>query len=245
MHRVGRFCCGLSFLSTSIRPTPHANTIRKASALPKLKAPAMANLRKRGEARVDRFLEAATQVFLEKGYRHARLSEIVRRAGGSLTTLYRVFGDKKGLAHAIVQRQAEEFTLVFSDVCQSALPPEEVLHALARRFVETIVSVESQALLRNIIGDGHSFPELRDWYFEHAIGTTNHLLAEYLQRQEAAGRLALPRGPELAAIQLKMLMVGDLVLRVSSGHLATPDAETATRAARAGVEAFLQGALPR
>ncbi|MGY0619004.1 TetR/AcrR family transcriptional regulator [Lysobacter sp. A378] len=224
---------------------PHTRGIRKSPALPKLKARPAAKLRKRGEERVDRFLEAATQVFLEKGYRHARLSEIVSRAGGSLATLYRVFGDKEGLAHAIIERQAEKFTLVFHDLCLSALPPEEGLHLLARRFVETMVSMESQVLHRTIIGEGHAFPELRDWYFEHAIGATNHILAEYLLQQETAGRLVLPQGPELAAIQLAMLMVGDLVLRMSSGHLVTPDAATATQAAEAGVDAFLQGALPR
>ncbi|HUH91222.1 MAG TPA: TetR/AcrR family transcriptional regulator [Lysobacter sp.] len=205
----------------------------------------MASLRKRGEERVDRFLEAATQVFLEKGYRHARLSEIVSRAGGSLATLYRVFGNKEGLAHAIIERQAEKFTLVFHDPSLSTLPPEEGLHLLARRFVEAMVSVESQVLHRTIIGEGHSFPELRDWYFEHAVGVTNHILAEYLLQQQSAGRLVLPQGPELAAIQLAMLMVGDLVLRMSSGHLVTPDPVAAADAARAGVDAFLQGALPR
>lgn len=224
---------------------PHANDIRKSPALPTPKTRPMANLRKRGEERVDRFLEAATQVFLEKGYRHARLSEIVRRAGGSLATLYRVFGDKEGLAHAIIKRRTEKFTLVFHDLCLSGLPPEEGLQLLARRFVETMVSVESQVLYRTIIGEGHSFPELRDWYFEHAIGATNHLLAGYLLQQEAAGRLVLPQGPELAAIQLAMLMAGDLLLRMSSGHLVTPDLETAMKAAQAGVDAFLHGALPR
>ena len=43
---------------------------------------------KRGEIRVERFLDAATEVFIEKGYQHARLSDIVARAGGSLATLY-------------------------------------------------------------------------------------------------------------------------------------------------------------
>src|SRR5690606_31086104 len=47
---------------------------------------------KRGELRTERFIDAATDAFLEKGYRRASLSEIVGRAGGSLSTLYRVFG---------------------------------------------------------------------------------------------------------------------------------------------------------
>lgn len=123
--------------------------------------------------------------------------------------------------------------------------PHFKTHLLAPRFVEAMVSVESQVLYRTIIGKGHSFPELRGWYFEHAIGATNRILAEYLLQQEGAGRLVLPQGAERAAIQLAMLMVGDLVLRMSSGHLMKPDPETAIQAARAGVDIFLRAALPR
>lgn len=231
-------------MTPPITPT-HTKGTRKVSLPPRSKPRPDVELRKRGEERIDRFLEAATQVFLEKGYRHARLSEIVSRAGGSLATLYRAFGDKEGLAHAIIERQAEKFTLVFLDPALSALPPEEGLHLLAQRFVDTMVSVESQVLHRTIIGEGHSFPELRDWYFEHAIGPTNHIMAGYLQQQEAAGRLVLPQGHELAAIQLAMLMVGDLVLRMASGQLAQVDPAAAGASAHAGVDLFLRSAMPR
>lgn len=90
-------------------------------ALPEAPRPAIAvagattrlpvDLCKRGEMRVERFIDAATVVFTEKGYRHARLSEIVARAGGSLATLYRVFGDKEGLAHAIIQRRLRDLVM--------------------------------------------------------------------------------------------------------------------------------------
>lgn len=231
-------------MATPIKSAPvnHPGDARKVSTPPRPKVRPEVDLCKRGEERIDRFLEAATQVFLEKGYRHARLSEIVSRAGGSLATLYRAFGDKEGLAHAIIERQAEKFTLVFLDATLVALPPEKGLYLLARRFVETMVSVESQVLHRTIIGEGHSFPELRDWYFEHAVGPTNHTIAQYLQQQASAGHLVLPQGSETAATQLVMLMVGDLILRMASGHLATVDRIAADAAARAGVELFLRSA---
>lgn len=233
-------------MSTPIKSSPANPTgnTRKVSTPPRPKLRPDVELCKRGEERIDRFLEAATQVFLEKGYRHARLSEIVSRAGGSLATLYRAFGDKEGLAHAIIERQAEKFTLAFVDPTLAALPPEEGLYQLAQRFVEAMVSMESQVLHRMIIGEGHAFPELRDWYFEHAIGPTNHTIAQYLQHQESAGHLVLPQGSEAAATQLAMLMVGDLVLRMASGHMTGVDPVAASATAHAGVELFLRGAIP-
>src|SRR3546814_20700747 len=59
---------------------------------------------KRGELRTERFLDAAMDAFIEKGYRRPSLGEIVRQAGGSMSTLYRAFGDKEGLAHAHLAR---------------------------------------------------------------------------------------------------------------------------------------------
>lgn len=206
---------------------------------------ASAGLRKRGEQRVDRFVEAATRIFLEKGYRQARLSDIVSLAGGSLSTLYAAFGNKEGLAHAIIERQADRFTLVFHDVCLTTLPADEGLHRLAKHFVEAMLSPESQVLHRLIVGEGPAFPALRDWYFDHAVVPNNQLLAGYLRHHRDTGALVLPQGADVAAQQLGMLMTGDLVLRMSSGHLGTPDIGEAVKVALAGVDTFLYGALPR
>ncbi|MCW5568873.1 MAG: TetR family transcriptional regulator, partial [Dokdonella sp.] len=45
------------------------------------------DLARRGEERAEMFLQSAIEVFLEKGYRQTRLSDIVARAGGSYATL--------------------------------------------------------------------------------------------------------------------------------------------------------------
>ncbi|WP_222564050.1 TetR/AcrR family transcriptional regulator [Novilysobacter antarcticus] len=217
----------------------------RSAPLPLVSSPRSAKLRKRGEQRVDRFVEAATAIFLEKGYRRARLSDIVRRAGGSLSTLYDTFGNKEGLAHAIIERQADRFTLVFHDVCLTTLPADEGLHRLAKHFVEAMVSPESQVLHRLIVGEGPAFPALRDWYFDHAVVPNNQLLAGYLRHHRDSGALVLPQGADVAAQQLGMLMTGDLVLRMSSGHSLLPDTDAAVKLALAGVDTFLNGALPR
>src|SRR3546814_12783040 len=62
---------------------------------------------KRGELRTERFLDAAMDAFIEKGYRRASLSENVRQAGGSMATLHPALRDTGGLAHHIPDRQSE------------------------------------------------------------------------------------------------------------------------------------------
>ncbi|HYM87127.1 MAG TPA: TetR/AcrR family transcriptional regulator [Pseudoxanthomonas sp.] len=202
------------------------------------------DLCKRGELRVERFLDAATEVFTEKGYQHARLSEIVARAGGSLATLYRVFGDKEGLAHAIIQRRLQDLTARVQDLNLSGLPPEQALRQAAERIAEGMATAESVVIHRIVIGEGQSFPGMRDWFFDHAVAAVRASLSGYFEQEVAAGRLRLA-SPSMAASQFFMMLFGDLVIRVSSGNLQDPDAKELQAYAQAAVDLFLHGALPR
>ena len=202
------------------------------------------DLCKRGELRVERFLDAATEVFTEKGYQHARLSEIVARAGGSLATLYRVFGDKEGLAHAIIQRRLEDLSARMKDLNLPGLPPEQALRQAAERIAEGMTTAESVVIHRIVIGEGQSFPDMRDWFFDHAVAAVRGSLSEYFEQEVAAGRLKIA-SPAMASSQFFMMLFGDLVIRVSSGNLKEPDPNELRTYAQAAVELFLHGVLPR
>ena len=69
-------------MSVSLPSDYMENVFSDASpnALP-LRPRPQVELCRRGEIRAEKFLDAATDVFAEKGYQHARLSEIVARAG--------------------------------------------------------------------------------------------------------------------------------------------------------------------
>src|ERR1700761_5951052 len=57
-------------------------------------------------ARAERLLDVATEVFLEKGFKGASVSEIARRAGASKQTLYARYPSKAALFAALVERKA-------------------------------------------------------------------------------------------------------------------------------------------
>ena len=62
--------------------------------------------RPRDHALDDRLLEAATAVFLERGYHAASLTEIARRAGVGTPAIYRRWPAKSALAIDVVARSA-------------------------------------------------------------------------------------------------------------------------------------------
>jgi AcrR family transcriptional regulator len=199
---------------------------------------------KRGELRTERFIDAATEAFIEKGYRRASLSEIVARAGGSMSTLYRVFGDKEGLAHAIIERHMATFTARLQDLSLSGLPPEAALRQVGESLVESILSRESLLVHRIVIGEGKDFPDLRDWFFDNAVMPAQAILADYLEQEIKADRLALET-PAVASSQFFMMIFGETMFRVACGNLSNPDPATARAEARAAIDLFLHGALPR
>jgi len=200
---------------------------------------------RRGELRVEKFLDAATDVFAEKGYQHARLSEIVARAGGSLATLYRAFGDKEGLAFAIVERRLQDMTNQLDTMELEGLPPPQALRKAARSITENLTTRDAYLVNRIVIGEGRDFPALRDWYFDNAIATIRNRLGSYFQQQVAAGAMVLHTTPDLAATQFFMMLFGDLTIRTACGYMANPEAEEILDFIDGSVEQFLHGALPR
>lgn len=59
--------------------------------------------RARGKERVAKLLQAATEVFAEKGYEAATMTEIAARAGAPIGSLYQFFPAKEALADTLVQ----------------------------------------------------------------------------------------------------------------------------------------------
>lgn len=220
---------------------PSAPTL---STLSTLRPRPDAALGRRAEVRVEKFIDAATEVFAEKGYQHARLSDVVARAGGSMATLYRAFGDKEGLAHAIIERRLNDLVQHLQALDLSGQTPEEALRLAAERIVESLATPDSRVLHRIVVGEGQSFPQLRDWFFDHAVATVQGKLAAYFKQEAGAGRLRMA-SPELAANQFFMMLFGDWVIRISCGNLYETDAAALRAHAMQAVDLFLHGALPR
>ena len=95
---------------------------------------ARAPKRERGKQRVTELLQAAVEVFAEKGYEAATMTEIAARAGAPIGSLYQFFPAKGVLADTLVQNYA---TLLLVD-----------LRALEARAGE----LSPQALVESLFG---------------------------------------------------------------------------------------------
>src|SRR3546814_4948641 len=53
-------------------------------------------------------LDAAESLFLDQGFDRVSLAAVVGQSGGSLATLYELFGNKQGLLRAVIERGEQE-----------------------------------------------------------------------------------------------------------------------------------------
>ena len=63
--------------------------------------------RERGKQRVAALIDAGAELFAEKGYEAATMTEIASRAGAAIGSLYQFFPSKEALAEALFDRFAE------------------------------------------------------------------------------------------------------------------------------------------
>lgn len=198
----------------------------------------------RGERRAELMLAAAVEEFTAKGWRNARLSDIVARSGGSMSTLYRAFGSKKGLAHALIEREAQLLASGLESLNDDSLPPEEALAEMAHAIIGIIFMPEALLINRIAIGEGREVPEIRDMFFAENVAPAQDILRRYLQRQHDAGRLHVA-DPSQAAQMLFMGLFGEALLRWVSGIDPAPTVARIQQNAAAVLHVFLQGVRPR
>lgn len=189
-------------------------------------------------------LEAAVAEFSLNGWRNARLGDIVARSGGSMATLYRAFGNKKGLATALIAREADWLAIGLSPLEDDDMPPEQALAAATEGMIDLLFKPGVLPLNRIAVAEGRDVPEIRNMFFERNVGPAQEIMRNYLARQHAAGRLHVP-DPEQATPMFFMAIFGDMLIRWISGVDETPDLARAQRDARASLTILLDGFRPR
>lgn len=159
----------------------------------------------RREVRQRAILEAANALFLEKGYGATNLTDIVKVSGGSLATLYELFGGKAGLFRAMIEKECAEFFEFLESEIPSGLPPEETLRAFATRFVEEAFADEGGSLMRLIAAEAVQFPEIGVDFYNAGPAAAQRMIAEFLRKDFWSGVLSIDDPDEAAATLVAML----------------------------------------
>jgi len=139
-----------------------------------------------------RILDAAQQLFLEKGYRSASIDDISEMAPASKPTIYAHFPGKEALFAAVVARTISGLT-DFEGFTPEGRTLHDKLMSLGTAIVERVIE-ESLGMVRATIAEAQRFPELsrnvHDAARDRSVSAVSQLLNEATQRLARS-----PKGP--------------------------------------------------
>ena len=78
----------------------------------------------------EKIIQSALQLFAKEGYHATSTNKVARAAGVSEGLIFRHFGNKEGLLHAILKKGEEKFKTLFADLVLETDPKEVLRKAI-------------------------------------------------------------------------------------------------------------------
>lgn len=176
-------------------------------------APARAPKQARGERRVAALLNAAAAIFAEKGIEAATMTEIARRAGAPIGSLYQFFPAKAALAEALLERYAARLEDSLTALREAA--PDLAAPALAAGLLGVMhTHARDRALAASLLEECDGMTGQKERFRAHTLALVQTVL------QAANPPLAPGRA---AAMALPVLLMMKQVPRTKAEEAAMPE----------------------
>ena len=192
-------------------------------------------------------MDAATAVFLKKGYVGTSMDEIADIARVSKQTVYKHFADKDRLFAEIVLATTDDVdqtVRVLAGTLADTRDLEKDLREVARRFLGRLMAPQLLRLRRLVIANADRLPELGRAWYEQGFGRVLRTLATSFRRL-AEHRLLDVEDAQLAAHHfVGMLLWIPLNEAMFTGNHRPFTNAGLERYADAAVAAFLQAYGP-
>lgn len=189
----------------------------------------------------DRLLKAATDAFLEEGYR-ASVDRIAARAGVAKQTLYNHFGTKEDLYRAVGHHLANVMAEELGQLAEED-GLEHTLIRLARRLREKFIGDRGLSIYRSFHVESARAPEVTRAIHQRVISRLLDLLSDIVRRGMDKGQLRHD-DPRLAAeMLLSMLLHIDRSNRLAGIDPLSADEEE--QRVRAIIDFFLRALAPQ
>lgn len=164
--------------------------------------------------------EAAYALIDEKGYDNISMLAIAKRAKASNETLYRWYGDKKGLFQAMVIRNADEVYASLVEDLDRQRDPMQILEDISLKLLRLLTSDRAIALNRAAAADasGELGIALSKVGRERVLPLISTVLGQ-IKDQGTFSDLSLD---EVTRLYMSLL-IGDLQIRRAIGVMPAPN----------------------
>lgn len=192
-------------------------------------------------------LDGALHIFTSRGFDAASMSDIAAAANVSKGTLYVYFEDKEHLFVALIQREREAQKRGALEALNEDSDPVRALTRFGLCIVRMINGDLAVSAHRVVIGVAERMPELGRGFYENGPMLGSKLIAGYLDRMVAEGKLAID-DTYLAAVQFLDLCQSTLTRpRLFNAVRTPPSDEEISHVVGEAVAMFMAryGAQPR
>jgi AcrR family transcriptional regulator len=149
---------------------------------------APAKRERRKEARPGELLDAALELFVEKGFAATRAEEVAARAGVSKGTLFLYFPSKEELFKAVVRENISgrfaEWNEEFETFEGSTA---DMVRYCMNIWWERIGATRASGITKLIISEARNFPDIAAFYTKEVIEPGTQLMRRILQRGADSG----------------------------------------------------------
>ncbi len=182
--------------------------------------------RRRKHARPEEILDAALQLFTEKGFSATRMIDVAKAAGISKGTLYLYFESKEAIFTEVVQQRiTPQLDQVESLVEHFEGSNEDLLKQLINGWWMGVACSSLSAIPKIIVSESGNFPKMAEYFTHNVVVRSRKLFTRVLERGMQQGEFR-----QLDPATVARLIIAPLVQATIWMHSLRPyDEETGTQ----------------
>jgi AcrR family transcriptional regulator len=157
-------------------------------------------------------LDAALELFTEKGYAAARVEDIAKRAGISKGAVYLYFPSKQAIIEGLVRRTVTPIVMgALENIRTYEGHPRELVRMVGQMLASKLSDPKVLAVPRLIMREIANFPELAEMYRTEVLDQAIPVVTEIIRRGIEQGYFR-PVDPELTIRSLVGPLIAHLML---------------------------------
>ena len=164
---------------------------------------------RRKEARPQELLDAALELFGEKGFAATRTDDVAERAGVSKGTLYLYYPSKEELLKAVIsQRLSSEIAAGAAQAESFEGSTAELLTQVLTAWWQGVFDSPTSAVFKIVITEVRNFPDIGEFYEREVAQPGKQLIGRMIERGIARGEFRAVDVPSVVmSLILPMVML--------------------------------------
>lgn len=217
----------------SSHPSPHA-----AAHVP--------TRQRRKEARPQELLDAALDLFVEKGFAATRSEEVAARAGVSKGTLYLYYPSKEELLKAVIRDNlASEIAEGVDIVRGFEGPTADLLSYLMHEWWRRVGETRASGICKLIVSEVRNFPDIAAFYVKEVIQPCEQMIGSVIERGIQRGEFRPVPVTDIVPVLIAPMLLTMLHQHSIGACTGLPERLHPLKMIELHVDLVLHGLLPR